>query len=53
MAGYKDKGGGVVLSFSGSWISWAHTVVAYGKSAKHGLDGWTKLISLQLPSSVH
>ncbi|KAM4056574.1 frag1/DRAM/Sfk1 family protein [Hirsutella rhossiliensis] len=30
MAGkYKDKDGGVVLSFGGHWVSWAHTVVAY------------------------
>jgi Frag1/DRAM/Sfk1 family len=27
--GYKDKDGGVVLSFNGSAVSWAHTVVAY------------------------
>lgn len=26
---YKDKDGGVLLSFSGVWVSWAHTVVAY------------------------
>ncbi|PKS04956.1 hypothetical protein jhhlp_008322 [Lomentospora prolificans] len=29
MAGYKDKDGGVVLSFNGTWVSWSHTVVAY------------------------
>lgn len=27
---YKDKDAGVVLSFNGQWISWTHTVVAYG-----------------------
>jgi hypothetical protein len=27
---YKDKDAGVVLSFNGKWISWAHTIVAYG-----------------------
>ncbi|GJN71482.1 Cwh43p [Purpureocillium lilacinum] len=26
---YKDKDGGVVLSFGGQWVSWAHTAVAY------------------------
>ncbi|KAL2130941.1 hypothetical protein VTI74DRAFT_5746 [Chaetomium olivicolor] len=26
---YKDKDAGVVLSFSGQWVSWSHTVVAY------------------------
>lgn len=26
---YKDKDGGVVLSFNGTWVSWSHTVVAY------------------------
>ncbi|POR36968.1 Protein cwh43 [Tolypocladium paradoxum] len=26
---YKDKDGGVVLSFGGQWVSWTHTVVAY------------------------
>ncbi|KAK4120541.1 hypothetical protein N657DRAFT_666124 [Parathielavia appendiculata] len=26
---YKDKDGGVVLSFGGQWVSWSHTVVAY------------------------
>lgn len=32
MAGkYKDKDGGVVLSFGGHWVSWAHAVVAYGE----------------------
>ncbi|CAI4215564.1 unnamed protein product [Parascedosporium putredinis] len=29
MAGYKDKDGGVVLSFNGSWVAWSHTAVAY------------------------
>lgn len=30
---YKDKEtGGVVLSFSAAWISWAHTIVAYSES---------------------
>ncbi|PHH89000.1 hypothetical protein CDD83_6777 [Cordyceps sp. RAO-2017] len=28
-AKYKDKDGGVVLSFRGQWVSWAHTAVAY------------------------
>lgn len=28
---YKDKDGGVLLSFSGHWVSWAHTAVAYSK----------------------
>jgi hypothetical protein len=28
---YKDKdAGGVVLSFNGQWVSWAHPVLAYG-----------------------
>ncbi|KAI5467087.1 Frag1/DRAM/Sfk1 family-domain-containing protein [Mariannaea sp. PMI_226] len=26
---YKDKDTGVVLSFNGRWVSWAHTTVAY------------------------
>ncbi|KAH6891312.1 Frag1/DRAM/Sfk1 family-domain-containing protein [Thelonectria olida] len=26
---YKDKDTGVILSFNGRWISWAHTTVAY------------------------
>jgi hypothetical protein len=26
---YKDKDAGVVLSFSGQWVSWSHTAVAY------------------------
>lgn len=26
---YKDKDGGVVLTFNGQWVSWSHTVVAY------------------------
>jgi hypothetical protein len=26
---YKDKDVGVVLTFRGHWISWAHTIVAY------------------------
>ncbi|KAG5995494.1 hypothetical protein E4U52_008222 [Claviceps spartinae] len=29
MSKYKDKDGGVVLSFGGHWVSWAHTVIAY------------------------
>ena len=29
---YKDKDGGVVLTFNGSWVSWAHTIVAYSTS---------------------
>lgn len=29
---YKDKDAGVVVSFNGKWISWSHTVVAYGQS---------------------
>jgi len=28
---YKDKDGGVVLSFGGQWVSWAHTAVAYSE----------------------
>lgn len=28
-ARYKDKDAGVVLSFSGKWVSWSHTLVAY------------------------
>lgn len=27
---YKDKDAGVLLSFNGQWVSWAHTIVAYG-----------------------
>jgi len=26
---FKDKDGEVLLSFSGKWISWAHTAAAY------------------------
>ncbi|KAL2266817.1 hypothetical protein VTJ83DRAFT_6169 [Remersonia thermophila] len=26
---YKDKDAGVVLSFSGQWVSWSHTAIAY------------------------
>lgn len=29
---YKDKDGGVLISFSGVWISYLHTIVAYGQS---------------------
>ncbi|KID60815.1 calcofluor white hypersensitive protein, partial [Metarhizium hybridum] len=29
MSKYKDKDGGIVLSFGGQWVSWAHTIVAY------------------------
>ncbi|QPG93643.1 hypothetical protein C2857_001357 [Epichloe festucae Fl1] len=29
MSKYKDKDGGVVLSFGGQWVSWAHTITAY------------------------
>jgi hypothetical protein len=31
MSKYKDKDSGVVLSFGGQWVSWAHTIVAYSK----------------------
>lgn len=27
---YKDKDSGVLFSFNGIWVSWLHTVVAYG-----------------------
>lgn len=27
---YKDKDGGVLFSFNGVWISWLHTIFAYG-----------------------
>lgn len=30
---YKDKDGGVLISFSGVWVSYLHTVVAYSKSS--------------------
>lgn len=30
---YKDKDGGVLLSFSGVWISYLHTVAAYSMSS--------------------
>lgn len=30
---YKDKDGGVLFSFNGVWVSWLHTVVAYGTYA--------------------
>lgn len=30
---YKDKDGGVVLSFGGQWVSWTHTAVAYSEFA--------------------
>jgi hypothetical protein len=30
---YKDKDAGVVASFNGSWVSWAHTVAAYSESS--------------------
>lgn len=32
MSKYKDKEGGVVLSFNGQWISWMHTTTAYSTS---------------------
>lgn len=35
---YKDKDGGVVLSFNGQWVSWAHTAVAYSKSARRRIE---------------
>lgn len=28
---YKGKDAGVVASFNGSWVSWAHTVAAYSR----------------------
>lgn len=30
---YKDKDGGVLLTFNGVWVSWLHTVVAYSMSS--------------------
>lgn len=27
---YKDKDGGVLFSFNGIWVSWLHTIAAYG-----------------------
>lgn len=41
MSKSKDKEGGVVLSFGGHWVSWAHTIAAYSMSSgKLGLiDG--------------
>lgn len=39
--GYKDKDtGGVVMSFSGSWVSWSHTVVAYSGWCLILLNAW-------------
>ncbi|CAN8105366.1 unnamed protein product [Discula destructiva] len=29
MSKYKDKDGGVLLSFNGVWVSWLHTITAY------------------------
>lgn len=44
---YKDKSNGVVLSFNGQWISWAHTVVAYSKShACRRLRGWKLILGV-------
>lgn len=37
---FKDKDGGIVLTFNGQWVSWAHTAVAYGKSQ------WTRSMCL-------
>lgn len=34
---YKDKDGGVLLSFNGAWVSWLHTIVAYSKSMHCGM----------------
>jgi len=31
---YKDKDAGVVLSFSGQWVSWSHTAFAYRVSPR-------------------
>lgn len=43
---YKDKDGEVLLSFSGKWISWAHTAAAYSKSL---LGGFLACILLTVP----
>lgn len=32
MSKSKDREGGVVLSFGGQWVSWAHTIAAYSMS---------------------
>lgn len=34
---YKDKDGGVLFSFSGVWISWLHTILAYCMPSLSGL----------------
>lgn len=34
---YKDKDGGVLLSFNGVWVSWLHTIVAYSKRCSDSL----------------
>lgn len=34
----KFKDGDVLISFSGKWVSWAHTVVAYSKEQIDLLD---------------
>lgn len=40
---YKDKDAGVVLTFNGRWVSWAHTAIAYStcpcKSNEDGMTG--------------
>lgn len=30
---YKDKDGSLVMSFNGVWVSWSHTIFAYGMCA--------------------
>jgi hypothetical protein len=47
---YKDKDGGIVLSFNGQWISWAHTAVAYSKSDRRGIEAVDGLESPDLRS---
>jgi hypothetical protein len=48
----KFKDGDVVFAFSGKWVSWVHTIVAYGQySMIEQLD--SLLIRLQLLFSAH
>lgn len=51
----KDKDDGVVVAaFSAKWVSWAHTVVAYGEEDPrqiHVPDGQVVLINAASPAS--
>jgi hypothetical protein len=36
----KFKDGDVVFAFSGKWVSWAHTAIAYSEATQHCFLGY-------------